>query len=304
MMKKTLLIILLYILCVSGTSGAFECVNVKTLFDIKYKFNQPSDISVAPNGDIYVVNGVNSKIMVFNSRGDYKYSFGREGSGNGEFILPKGIDISDSGRIFIADSGNHRIQVFDINGRYLYQFPVESSSRDHHSDPVDVLVSKIKNYLYVSDNDNHLIKVYTQKGSFEFEWGTFGEEFGQFRYPGIMARNENNEVFVVDVLNTRVQKFDPFGDFLSDIGSWGVSPGKFFRPKGVALDNKRRVFIGDSYMGVLQAFTETGSFIGVVCEKYKKRTFKTPVGLFISRNDRLFVVEMLSSRVTVLKILD
>jgi DNA-binding beta-propeller fold protein YncE len=250
------------------------------------------------------VDGVNSRVVVVDSEGVRKFSFGRKGTGEGEFARPLGIDISDGGKVFIADTGNHRIQVFDLKGNFLSMFPVKSSPGEKPSDPVDVLVSKLKNYLYISDNDNHKIKVYQQNGNFEFEWGKFGESPGQFRYPGILAINEYNEVFVVDVLNTRVQKFDPFGNFVSEIGSWGVLPGKLFRPKGVAVDKSNRVFISDSYMGYVQVFSDLGSFLGIVCENNKNRQFTTPVGMVIDdKNKRLYVVEMRGNNVSVSNLL-
>ncbi|GBE05598.1 NHL repeat protein [bacterium BMS3Abin10] len=297
------LIAILSVLFAPSVSPAVECINTRSLFEIKPNADQPSDLAIGPNGDIYLVDGVNNRIIVVNKRGKWKFSFGRWGTGKGQFKQPVGIDISDNGKVFIADTGNHRVQVFDPKGNFLYMFTVNSGKGERPSDPVDVLVSKLKNYLYISDNDNHKIKVYKQNGTFEFEWGKQGEQYGEFRYPGILAINQFNEIFVVDVLNTRVQKFDPFGKFIADIGSWGVLPGNLFRPKGVAVDGKSRVFISDSYMGVIQVFTDMGRFIGALCKKGTLRKFNTPVGMFID-NNKLLVVEMRSNKITVLKILD
>ncbi len=298
-------IVALSILFIPRISYPVECVNSRFLFDIKPEADQPSDISVVPNGDIYLVDGVNNRIIVLDSRGELKYSFGKLGGGESEFKYPLGIDISDQGKVFIADSGNHRIQVFDLKGNFLYLFKVGSGPGEKPSDPVDVLASKLKGYVYVSDNDNHKIKVYNRSGIFQFEWGGFGEGPGEFRYPGILAINEYNQVFVVDVLNTRVQKFDPFGNFITDIGAWGVFPGKLFRPKGVAIDKKNRVFVSDSYMGLLQVFTDSGGFLGVVCVNNEKRQFITPVGLYMgNKDDRLQIVEMKDNKISVLKMLD
>ncbi|MCG6918830.1 MAG: NHL repeat-containing protein, partial [Deltaproteobacteria bacterium] len=237
--------------------------------------------------------------------GRMKFTFGQEGKGQGEFQHPLGIDISKDGMVFIADSGNHRVQVFDGNGNFLRLFNVKSGPQEKPSDPVDVLVADFKDYVYVSDNDNHKIKVYDIRGNFQFEWGKFGEGPGEFRYPGMMARNEQNEIFVVDVLNTRVQRFDPFGNHIADIGSWGVLQGNLFRPKGVALDGKNRVLVSDSYMGLIQVFTDFGRFLGVVCENGTKKHFITPVGLFMDgKNDILLTVEMRKNTIGVMKILE
>lgn len=299
------LILIFFLSFFPSKSYSLECINSKSLPDISTEADQPSDVSVGPNGYVYLVDGVNNRVIVLDSKGRVKFTFGQEGTGQGEFKHPLGIDISNEGMVFIADSGNHRVQVFDSNGNFLRLFSVKSGPQEKPSDPVDVLVSDFKGYIYVSDNDNHKIKVYDPKGNFQFEWGRFGEGPGDFRYPGIMAKNEQNEIFVVDVLNTRVQKFDPFGNHIADIGSWGVLPGNLFRPKGVAIDRKNRVFVSDSYMGLIQVFTDFGGFVGVVCEDKTKSHFITPVGLFMDgKNDILLTVEMRKNKISATEILE
>lgn len=282
---------------------SMECLNSEVIRSIKPPgVDQPSDLAIGPKGNIYLVDGVNNRIVVTNSDGALQFTFGKGGRNPGEFQNPMGIDIFKDGKVFIADTGNHRIQVFNLNGTFLYMFPVKTSAGEKPADPVDVLALDLKNYLYVSDNDNHKIKVYQQDGTFAFEWGGFGEVRGKFRYPGILAVNEYNQIFVVDVLNTRIQKFDPYGNFISEIGTWGVSPGGLFKPKGVAIDKAGRVFITDSFMGCIQVFTDLGGFLGVVCEKGTPKTFTTPVGVTFDAENRLHVVEMRANRIRILKV--
>jgi sugar lactone lactonase YvrE len=283
---------------------AIECINTKFLFDIRTGANQPTDLALDPQGNIFLVDGVNNRIVAVDRNGRWKFEFGSEGDGKGQFRLPVGIDISDSGKVFIADTGNHRIQVFDLEGRFLYMFTVKTGPGEVPANPVDVAASKLNNLLYIADNDNHKIKVYKQNGTFDSQFGKFGEDYGTFRFPAMMALNDYNEILIVDVLNTRVQKFDPFGAFIIDIGSWGVLQGNLFRPKGVALDNKGRILISDSYMGVIQGFTDTSKFVGVICKDNKIRRFNTPAGILVDKNDRLLVVEMRANRITVLKMLE
>jgi DNA-binding beta-propeller fold protein YncE len=288
-----------------NNSYPIDCINTRLLADINTSADQPSDITVAPNGDIYLVDGVNNRIIILDGKGRMKFSFGKEGTGPGEFKHPVGIDVTEQGKVFIADTGNHRIQIFDSEGNFLSMFPVRADPQEEPSDPVDVLASPFKGYVYVSDNDNHKIKVYDQGGNFQFQWGKFGEEYGSFRYPGILARNKNNEIYVVDVLNTRVQKFDPFGSFIDEIGSWGVVPGSLFRPKGLTIDGSNRLFVSDSYMGLVQVFSDLGRFLGVVCVDNNKKQFVTPVGLYIDhKKDILRVVEMRKNKISVMKILE
>ena len=284
------------------TWAALPCIEGRSQTVVVAGSNQPSDVCTADNGDLYLVDGVNNQIIVLDTAGRQKLLFGSSGEGPGEFNHPLGIHISAEGHVFIADSGNRRVQVFDEEGHFLYLFDVGTGSDRKPADPADVLASNYKGRVYVSDNDNHKIKVFNRQGRFQFEWGQFGEEAGEFRYPGILAINAHNELFVVDVLNTRVQKFDPQGNFLLDIGTWGVLPGHLYRPKGVAIDGAGRVLVGDSYMGVIQVFTDLGKFLGVFCEKGQKASFITPVGLdYDPTTNRLHVVEMRRHRIRMLQ---
>jgi len=302
--KKILAVLaVVAVLIPAGRLFAMRCIPSKVPDSIAPAgVDQPSDIAVGPQNRIYLVDGVNNRIVVTDEGGTPRFTFGRGGSGPGEFKHPLGIDISTKGRVFIADTGNHRIQVFDPQGKFLYMFPVKTSPGEKPPAPVDVLALDRKNYLYISDRDNHKIKVHKQSGAFVFEWGGYGEVRGRFRYPGILAADQYNRIYVVDVLNTRIQQFDPDGHFITEIGAWGVRPGQLFRPKGVVVDNADRVFITDSFMGCVQAFTDVGGFLGVVCDGDAKRSFTTPVGIAVDGENRLLVVEMRANRIRVVKV--
>jgi DNA-binding beta-propeller fold protein YncE len=304
--SKSVLTAIAAVLLLMGSARllpAAQCIDSEVLGSIRPSgVDQPSDIAIGPNGRIYLVDGVNNRIVVTDGAGALLFTFGRNGSGPGEFHYPVGIDISSQGRVFIADTGNHRIQVFDLKGGFLYMFPVKTASGEKPAAPVDVLALERKSYLYISDRDNHKIKVHKQQGAFVFEWGGFGEVQGRFRYPGILAANQYNQIYVVDVLNTRIQQFDPDGNFITEISTWGVSPGELFRPKGVAIDKADRVFITDSFMGCIQVFTDVGGFLGLVCENGTKRKFTTPVGIAFDAENRLHVVEMRANTIRILKV--
>lgn len=49
--------------------------------------------------------------QVFDSEGDYLYSFGSNGEGNGQFNAPTGVAVDRNDNILVADWGNSRIQV-------------------------------------------------------------------------------------------------------------------------------------------------------------------------------------------------
>jgi DNA-binding beta-propeller fold protein YncE len=286
---------------ITGPAYGIRWINVKHLFDVTANLNAPSDVSVSKDHRIYVVDGANNKIRIFDKNGKYLSSFGKEGSQNGEFKFPLGIDIDNSGKVYIADSGNHRLQIFNPDGKFIAKI-ILPSKNNQPADPSDVAIDETRNRCYVVDNDNHYILVYDlSKNKFINTYGSPGSGKLAFRYPFLITLDKDKYLYIVDVINTRVQVLNPDGLFVAFIGGWGVEKGEFFRPKGVAIDRNNRVYVSDSYLGVIQIFDSNGEFFAVVGDPTKKapKKFKTPMGLFIDNNNRLYVVEMLANRVSV-----
>lgn len=86
-------------------------------------FNKPSDMLVAPNGDIFVADGHdatgNNRIIKFDKNGKFLMQWGSEGGDHGEFRDPHALAMDSAGRLFVGDRGNSRIQIFSQGGEHL-----------------------------------------------------------------------------------------------------------------------------------------------------------------------------------------
>jgi DNA-binding beta-propeller fold protein YncE len=86
-------------------------------------FNAPSDVVVAPNGDIFVADGhgdeTNNRVVKFSRDGKFIKAWGRTGYAPGEFRTLHTIAIDNAGRLFVGDRSNNRIQLFDQDGKWL-----------------------------------------------------------------------------------------------------------------------------------------------------------------------------------------
>jgi hypothetical protein len=82
-------------------------------------FNRPTNVAIAPNGEIYVSDGYgNCKVHRFSRAGALIQSWGEPGIGPGQFFLPHGIAVSSDGQVLVADRENDRIQIFNLEGTY------------------------------------------------------------------------------------------------------------------------------------------------------------------------------------------
>lgn len=284
---------------------ASEAAPIEHLFDLPGNFHSPSDIAIAPDGTVFVVDGLNHCIKSFDRNGKFLAVIGQKGSANGQFNRPLGIATGVSGKVYVADSGNHRIQIFTPTGNYLAKLDLPPRN-NKSADPTDLVADESANACFIVDNDNHRILHYDlQSLQLRKIHGTPGTKKREFHYPFFIAQTRTRELCVVDVLNTRVQVLNPEGLFVTFIGDWGVDKGQFYRPKGIAIDEQSRVYVSDSYLGVVQVFESTGRFLDVLTDAQsgQVKKFTTPMGLGVDSQRRLYVVEMTLNRVGVFQLL-
>lgn len=93
-----------------GTLQAAESTKAGSL-------RHPAGIGVAENGELFVVDRGNARIVVFTPDGQCAL-LGCPRSGNGQFKLPMGLALHRE-LVFVVDSGNHRVQVFKRNGTFV-----------------------------------------------------------------------------------------------------------------------------------------------------------------------------------------
>ncbi len=86
-------------------------------------FQQPSDVLVAPNGDIFVADGHgaggNNRIVKFSSDGTFLMQWGESGREDGEFRDPHALAMDSEGRLYVGDRANSRTQVFTQDGEHI-----------------------------------------------------------------------------------------------------------------------------------------------------------------------------------------
>ena len=173
-------------------------------------FDLPTDIAVAPDGSFYVSDGYgNSRVIQFNSEGEFLLEWGTYGNGDGEFNIPHGIDLDASGNVYVADRENNRIQKFDALGNYIKQW--QNSTTDQL---YSVVVDQKENKIFGID---YYIKDGIIKGSdifrlnldlnLELQWGRSGYYNGPKTRFHDIAVAPDGSLYTGDILNNTIQKF-------------------------------------------------------------------------------------------------
>ena len=115
-------------------------------------FDQPTEVAVAPNGDIFVADGhgnaptANARIMKFDKSGRFIKTWGKKGTGIGEFDCPHTLAFDSQGRLFVGDRQNNRIQIFDQDGHFIAEWR-------QFGRPSGIFIDK-NDVIYVADSES------------------------------------------------------------------------------------------------------------------------------------------------------
>lgn len=113
----------------------FDARTAQHLFDIGKRgtepgeFNLPRDVALGKDGRIYVVDGGNFRIQIFDKDGKYLKSFGSVGKNMGQFARPKEIATDPEGNVYVVDAAFGNFQIFSPEGELL-MFIGDRSERD------------------------------------------------------------------------------------------------------------------------------------------------------------------------------
>lgn len=172
-------------------------------------FHHPTDVSIAPNGEIYVSDGYrNCRVHKFAPDGKLLMSWGEVGHARdlkntkdmpNHFHTVHGI-WEHKGRVYVSDRENYRIQVFTPEGKHLDTWPGFERPTKIYVDNEDVMyVSELEDRVTICDLDGNII-------------GRFGSERthdpGGFWGPHGIWTDSEGSIYVGEVLEgARLQKF-------------------------------------------------------------------------------------------------
>lgn len=144
---------------------------VDVSFTIKFGFKSPQDLIAVENGEIYIADTGNNRVVVTDSNGNVI----REIDGfsyNGiveTFNTPKGIFVTENGEIYICDTLNSRIINLNNKGTFIRAITLESGEglpADFVFTPSKIAVDSTGRIFVVSEGFNNGLLEFTSNGEF------------------------------------------------------------------------------------------------------------------------------------------
>jgi DNA-binding beta-propeller fold protein YncE len=168
------------------------------------KLNQPNDVAIAGNGDVFVVQGHtpgplgDARVLKFDKTGKFIKSWGGKGKGPGQFEVAHGIAIDARGLLWVTDRENQRIQIFDADGTFV---------REHKYAGLPCSLDIGRQYIYMVNGFAGQILQLDLNGKVLAATGKAGTGPGEFGEAHFIAVSPKGELWVADSVNSALLKF-------------------------------------------------------------------------------------------------
>jgi sugar lactone lactonase YvrE len=169
------------------------------------KLNQPNDIAIAANGDVFIAQGHtpgltrgDARVLKFDRTGKFLKSWGGKGTGPGQFDVAHGVAIDAKGLLWVMDRENQRIQVFDSEGTFVREMKYAGL-------PCSVDIGR--EYVYMVNGFAGQVVRMDLNGKVLAAMGKPGTALGEFGEAHFLAVSPKDELYVADSVNGALVKF-------------------------------------------------------------------------------------------------
>ncbi len=172
----------------------------------------------------------------------------------------------------------------------------KGSADDQFNAPMGITVKQSK--VYIVEDVNARIKIYTPQGTLLNMWGAPGKENDTYNNPRGVAVANNGNIYIADTGNERILVYKPSGAYIRQWGRRGGGNGQFRSPTGISIDKAGFVYVSDSYNFRIQKFNADGKYI----DQFGTRgtgddQFGLPVGVAVDDSGNVYVVDSENNRI-------
>ncbi len=161
----------------------------------------PGRMAIDSDGNIYIIDRANNRILVFNSNLKFNKEVIKESK-----IRFDDIKVDRDGYIYTLSTLEGIARKYDRSGKKILEFGGRGKGRDEFSFPTSLAVDD-KGLIYIVDQHKNKIFVFDRKGKFVFNFSRPGWIEGRLAMPSYIFINNSDTIFIVDRDNSRVSIF-------------------------------------------------------------------------------------------------
>jgi DNA-binding beta-propeller fold protein YncE len=252
----------------------------------------PAGIASDAKGRVYVADALGRAVKVF----DFNNFTVGDLSKDDQFAMPAGMAIDADGNIYVCDLKRKLVLVFspEHNLRRVL------GEKDGFLSPSYIAIDDVRDRVYVSDSRANRIVVYDRAGKTVQILGPQLSDTQNLVNPQGLAVDRDGNLYVAMMLAAKIAVLDPDGKPLRMLGERGDKVYQFEAPKDLAFDSDGNLWVVDNRRQQIYTYNPEGRILlatgGVSRSGTSPLGFQAPAGIFIDRNDGIFVSDRLLRR--------
>ena len=155
------------------------------------QLNQPQGLCIDTNGDVFVADFLNKRIVIFSTNLQFKSSFGIH-----KLRFPQDVKLTPD-CVVVPDLSPKCVHLFSRDGDYLSSCISLGIGQNSLVCNPRFFCLDLSGNILISDCSCHCIKIFTQSGEFIHSIGREGNKKGEFINPYGVAISKSGVIFVV-----------------------------------------------------------------------------------------------------------
>jgi len=261
--------------------------------------NRPTGIAVDFQGNIFISDTGNDRVVKCDEKGRFVDEIGGFGSGMGEFNRPTYIASDNGLNLYVVDAQNKRIQRLDRNLNFISAIEIQGDGDFAGLGLPEGIALTPSGEIVVSDIEGDLLVQLSGFLEYKTTYGGFGEMEGELRDPLGVFVDRNGDLYVADSRNDRVAVFDQFGNFLRSLGEKVLND-----PAGVTVGRDGSVYVANTDDNSLVVLGPQGDLIAEYGKSEQGMMgLSQPTDLEFGPQGELFLVDSGNHRIVVFEVM-
>ncbi|GAB2707520.1 hypothetical protein GCM10011495_31720 [Hymenobacter frigidus] len=255
---------------------------------------QPSDVKLAPDGSVYVLNK-NFTAVRLSITGQLLNTLSLSFPGSTSFGQTIGLEIDATNNLYVVSSRLNAVQRYNAQGVHLGAFGAGSGPFNGAHAALALDGGGNVYVLDASDRDQSIstIRKLSASGALLKKWGN------ELVFGNRMRQDEAGNIYYIDQNQPRIVKINPAGQQIAVIGASSQADGQFGGLTSFALDLQGNVYglEGMSFPPRVQKFDPQGRFVSKVLLPNPQTNSNGywPMDLAVDAAGNLFVLDYWSA---------
>ncbi|MGH7497105.1 MAG: NHL repeat-containing protein [bacterium] len=240
----------------ASARAQIEATFSETLLDAAIgsaRLSGPCGMSADPQGNLYIADTGNNRIIKFNPETYGVRETGGFGFKDEEFDRPVDIWAANGLDVWVADYNNRRVKRYDKDLNFVAAFTSDPAydATLQFGYPTAVTLSW-QGELFLADHEFNRLLRFDIFGAPKASFGDFSSGAGQLERPAKLLTTHSGEIWTTDSLQHAIMRYDAYGNFLGPIGQDILA-----RPAGMA-EWRDRILVADRKLRRVVIFDQQG----------------------------------------------